>query len=74
VQAKSSKSASGTSSYRIVAKRKDVVGARLEKVDIPVMKHGIPKLPKVVEHPVPARPSETEFKKPKPKESEEKYS
>ncbi len=35
VRAKSSKTAGGTFSYRVVAKRKDIVGPRLEKVTIP---------------------------------------
>jgi hypothetical protein len=38
VRAKSSKTASGTFSYRVAAKRKDIVGSRLERVVIPTEK------------------------------------
>jgi hypothetical protein len=38
VRAKSSKTASGTFSYRVVAKRKDIAGKRLERVVIPTEK------------------------------------
>jgi hypothetical protein len=51
VRAKSSKTARGTFSYRIVAKRKDIAGPRLEKVEFPTHKRPTLKIPKIVERP-----------------------
>ena len=56
VEAKSSKTAHGTFSYRIVAKRKDISGARLEKVDIPEHKNPTVRIPRIVERPKPTAP------------------
>jgi hypothetical protein len=57
VQAKTSNTAKGTFSYRIVAKRKDIEGPRLERVTIPTSRLK-PAKPQFTELPplVPARP------------------
>jgi hypothetical protein len=57
VRAKSSKTAGGTFSYRVVAKRKDIAGPRFEKVTIPAEKlRAAPTLP--LPPPKPARPTQ----------------
>jgi hypothetical protein len=51
VRAKSSKTARSTFSYRIVAKRKDIAGPRLEKVEFPAHTRPTLRIPKIVERP-----------------------
>jgi hypothetical protein len=52
VRAKSSNTAAGSFSYRIVAKRKDIEAPRLEKVTIPTSKLDVPKA-RFITHPTP---------------------
>jgi hypothetical protein len=71
VRAKSSKTARGTFSYRVVAKRKDIAGPRLEKVTTPAKQPFKARVPKIIAQPF-TRPlleqrRETEFTKLKPK-------
>jgi hypothetical protein len=57
VRAKSSKTATGTFSYRVVAKRKDIAGPRFEKVTIPTEKRrGAPSEAPTLPLPPPAPP------------------
>ena len=61
VRAKGSNTARGEFRYRVVAKRKDIAGARLEEVEVPTTKPSTVKLPGIVERPykppVPLQPS-----------------